>query len=151
MISVDPLLSSDTRSVCPPPRFMDRRGVRIVIAVFGWLTLAVGVVGLFVPLMPTTVFLLIALWALSQSSAPGYRWLREHPKLGHTMRAWDEQRAIPPKAKLFAIGGLVSSEGLAGFFADDNWALPVVVGVALVPVAIYIATRPSGTRDTAAS
>jgi uncharacterized protein len=122
------------------------RGGRIALAALGWMCLALGVVTLFLPLLPTTVFLLVALWALSQSSAPGYRWLREHPRLGPTMREWDDHGVIPPRAKVLAITGLISSEAVIGFFADDNWAVAAIVGIVSVPVAIYIGTRPSNHR-----
>ena len=75
----------------------DRPAVRVVLAVLGWISLALGIVTLFVPLFPTTVFLLIALWALSQSSSRGYVWLRDHPRLGPSMREWDEHGVLAPR------------------------------------------------------
>lgn len=128
---------------------LDRRGVRVALAVLGWVSLALGVVTLFVPLFPTTIFLLLAVWALSQSSSPGYHWLRAHPKLGPTMREWDEHGVIAPRAKMLAISGLVSSEGAVGFFSADDWTMPAILGVVLVLVALYIATRPSDHTDHA--
>ena len=128
---------------------LDRRGVRVALAVLGWVSLALGVVTLFVPLFPTTIFLLLAVWALSQSSSPGYHWLRAHPKLGPTMREWDEHGVIAPRAKMLAISGLVSSEGAVGFFSADDWTMPAILGVVLVLVALYIATRPSDYTDQA--
>lgn len=143
--SITPNVSSDRLMA----NLLDRRGVRVVLAVLGWVSLALGVVTLFVPLFPTTIFLLLALWALSQSSSPGYHWLREHPKLGPTMREWDEHGVIAPRAKMLAISGLVSSEGVVGFFSADDWTMPAILGVVLVLVAFYIATRPSGHTDQA--
>jgi hypothetical protein len=125
---------------------LESRGGRLALAGLGWMCLTLGVVTLFLPLLPTTVFLLVALWALSQSSAPGYRWLREHPRLGPTMREWDDHGVIPPRAKVLAITGLISSEAVIGFFADDNWVVAAIVGIVTVPVAIYIGTRPSNHR-----
>ena len=133
----------------PMASLLDRRGVRIALAVLGWVSLVLGVVTLFVPLFPTTIFLLLAVWALSQSSSPGYHWLRAHPKLGPTMREWDEHGVIAPRAKMLAISGLVSSEGAVGFFSADDWTMPAVLGVVLVLVALYIATRPSDHTDPA--
>lgn len=151
MAAMDPLLMPTSGPVRrAAPGVLETRGGRLVLAALGWVCLALGIVTLFLPLLPTTVFLLIALWALSQSSAPGYRWLREHPRLGPTMREWDDHGVIPPRAKVFAITGLVSSEGIVGFFADDNWLIAVIVGLVTVPVAVYIATRPSNHADRAA-
>ena len=122
---------------------LDWRGVRMVLALIGWASLGLGILTLFVPLFPTTIFLLLALWALSQSSSPGYLWLRNHPKLGPAMREWDEYGVIAPRAKLFAIAGLASSGGTMSFLADENWTMRAVVGVVLMAIACYIATRPS--------
>lgn len=133
----------------PMSSLLDRRAVRIMLAVLGWVSLALGVVTLFVPLFPTTVFLLLAVWALSQSSSPGYHWLREHPKLGPTMREWDEHGVIAPRAKLLTIFSLASSEGAVGFISADDWTMPAILGVVLVFVALYIATRPSDHIDQA--
>ena len=133
----------------PMSGLLDRRGMRVALAVLGWVSLALGVVTLFVPLFPTTIFLLLAVWALSQSSSPGYHWLRRHPKLGPTLREWDEHGVIAPRAKMLAISGLISSEGAVGFFSADDWTMPAILGVVLVLVALYIATRPSDHTDQA--
>jgi uncharacterized membrane protein YbaN (DUF454 family) len=133
----------------PMSSLLDRRGVRIALAVLGWVSLALGVVTLFVPLFPTTIFLLLAVWALSQSSSPGYHWLRAHPKLGPTMREWDEHGVIAPRAKVLAIASLASSVSLFGYFNGGNWALPAIFGVVMLVVAVYIATRPSNRPDQA--
>jgi uncharacterized protein len=59
------------------------------------------------------------------------------------MREWDDHGVIPPRAKVLAITGMISSEAMIGFFADENWLVAVLTGMITVPVAIYIATRPS--------
>lgn len=147
MASMDPVTITISPARATTPSVFETRAARMVLAVLGWFCLALGIVTLFLPLLPTTAFLMLALWALSQSSAPGYRWLREHPRLGPTLREWDDHGVIAPRAKVFAITGMVLSEGVVGFFADDNWLVAVIAGVALVPVAIYIATRPSDLGD----
>jgi hypothetical protein len=143
MASMDPSMFPASPPRRATPSVFETPAARVVLALIGWLCLALGVVTVFLPLLPTTVFLLIALWALSQSSAPGYRWLREHPRLGPTMREWDDHGVIPPRAKVLAITGMISSEALVGFLADENWLVAVITAIVTVPVAIYIATRPS--------
>lgn len=125
----------------------DRPAVRLVLAVLGWISLVLGVATLFVPLFPTTVFLLIALWALSQSSSRGYHWLRKHPRLGPSMREWDEHGVIAPRAKVLAIAGLASSVGMFSYVNGGSWAVPAIFGLAMLAVAVYIATRPSNRPD----
>jgi uncharacterized membrane protein YbaN (DUF454 family) len=89
----------------------------------GWQSLALcsigaGTAGIFLPLLPTTPFLLVAAWAASRSSPELHRWLHEHPHLGSYLRAWREERAIPRRAKYVALSlFLISWMGL--------WMLPL--------------------------
>ena len=123
-------------------KLRDTRGVRLLLAMFGWANLALGVVGLFVPVMPTLVFLLIALWALSESSAPGYEWLRQHPTFGETLRAWDDEGALPRPAKLLSVSGLVSSGAFVAVFGDPDWTWSLAMAALMLAAGIYIITRP---------
>ena len=75
---------------------------RVALAAFGWLNVGLGVLGMMLPVMPTTVFLLIALWAFSKSSIRFHHWLYYHPRLVRTIPAWHAHGVIPARAKLFA-------------------------------------------------
>ena len=85
-----------------------------MISRLAWRTLAYGCIGLgtaglVVPLLPTTPFLLVAAWAAPKGSPRLARWLWEHPRLGPTLHAWREQRAVPRRAKRLAWGLLAAS------------------------------------------
>lgn len=121
--------------ICAPARY--------VLMALGWVNVALGILGLFLPLMPTTVFLLIALWLFSKSSARFHRWLYDHPRLGGPLRAWHAHRAIPVSAKRAAIGMMSLSWLIVVLFVADNWLLPCVLALILVPVGGYILRRPS--------
>jgi uncharacterized membrane protein YbaN (DUF454 family) len=123
-------------------KLRDTRGVRLLLAVFGWVNVSLGLVGLFVPVLPTTVFLLIALWALSESSAPGYQWLRQHPTFGATLREWDDRGALPRPVKFLTLSGLVSSAVFVALFADTDWTWSLAMAAILLAAGIYIITRP---------
>jgi uncharacterized protein len=110
---------------------------------FGWLNVALGAIGVVVPGLPTTVFLLIALWAFSKSSERFRLWLYDHKIFGPPIRDWHEHRVIPPRAKFMALAMMsLSVAGLAVFVASSA-LLPVLVASAMAPVAIFIVTRPS--------
>ena len=130
-------LSPDEKDivVCAP--------ARTGLLLLGWFNIGLGVLGTVLPVMPTTVFLLIALWAFSKSSLRFHRWLYEHPSLGRTIREWHEHRVIPVRAKMMAVGMMTSSLIYVTLYVADGWALPLVLAMALGAVAIFILSRSS--------
>lgn len=115
---------------------------RIAWRAAGLLSLAVGLVGIVVPLLPTTVFLLIAAFCFSRGSERLLRWLLDHPTLGPPIRDWREHGAISRRAKVraaIAMGLVVVITAVAGAPA----IVLVVQVVVLVFVAAFVLTRPS--------
>jgi uncharacterized membrane protein YbaN (DUF454 family) len=127
-------VKDDERLVCAPARYL--------LMTLGWFNVGLGGIGLFVPLMPTTVFLLIALWLFSKSSVRFQRWLYDHPKLGATLRAWHTHRAIPTLAKLAALVMMSVSWMIVALFVADDWLLPAGLALILAPIGAFIASRP---------
>ena len=108
----------------------------------GLVATALGIVGLFVPLMPTTGFLLIAAWAFARSSPRLEAWLRGHPSLWPLIVDWEERRAIPVKAKVLAVAGMSLSLAIM-WRAGVATAWLAVTAVVLAAIAGWIVTRPS--------
>lgn len=77
--------------------------VKSVYIIFGSLSLALGIVGIFIPLLPTTPLLLLAAALYFRSSPQLYEWLLNHPKLGTYIRNFREYNAIPLRAKIVSI------------------------------------------------
>jgi len=110
--------------------------------VLGWSCVALGVLGAFLPLLPTTVFLLIAAWAFARSSPRWHRWLREHPRFGHLVRGWEEHHAMPRRAKRVAWATLGASYLFtATLLGPFSWSA-IIGGICIAGVAIYIAHIP---------
>lgn len=108
----------------------------------GFSCIALGVIGAFVPLMPTTVFLLIAAWAFARSSPRWHRWLREHARFGEAVRHWEDHHAMPRRAKRVALIMLVVSYAVtATIFGPLSWAA-VIGGLCIAGVALYIVHIP---------
>ena len=122
--------------------------------VLGWVCVALGVLGAFLPLLPTTVFLLIAAWAFSRSSQRWHRWLREHAHFGEVVRSWEEHHAMPRRAKRVAFLALAASYAFTAYLLGPfSWGA-IIGGVCIAAVAIYIAHIPvlnKGTEQTARS
>ncbi len=108
----------------------------------GWLCVGLGILGALLPLMPTTVFLLIAAWAFSRSSPRWHRWLREHPRFGHLVRCWEEHRAMPAHAKRLAWGAMALSWAITAVVFGPFSPAALICGLCLLGVACYIARLP---------
>lgn len=87
----------------------------------GFASLALGLVGLVLPLLPTAPFLLLAGFCFSRGSQRWERWLLTHPRFGPPVRAWREHRAVPRRAKLLAIAMMACSSIGAWWLLPAPW------------------------------
>jgi uncharacterized membrane protein YbaN (DUF454 family) len=110
---------------------------------FGWLSLALGFVGIFLPLLPTTPFVLLAAFFFSKGSKRLHRWLREHPRFGRYVRDWEEEQVIPPVGKYAGTIMMVPSVGYAVATRDIPPLLELLMLATLVAVLWFIWSRPS--------
>ena len=101
-----------------------------------------GAAGIFLPLLPTTPFLLVAAWAAPKGSPRLDAWLRQHPRFGPVLRAWREEGAVPTRAKWLACALMSLSWVLMLVTAPSPW-VPVVTGLLFIAVAAYVCTRPA--------
>jgi uncharacterized membrane protein YbaN (DUF454 family) len=124
------------------------RARRIAYIALGAICVGLGVVGAMLPVLPTTPFLLVALWAFSSSSQRLERWLLEHPRFGPRLVAWRRDRAVPLPVKLTAWGSMVASLSIMIATGAPPIAL-VGAGSVMAVGAIYIARCPSRPRRAA--
>lgn len=109
----------------------------------GWLCLGLGFLGVIMPILPTTPFLLVALWAFSRSSPELADKIRNHKTFGPLVRGWQDHGVIPPLGKLVAVV-MMSAMGyyLVAISGLPLWA-SLLACATLLAVAAYIITRPS--------
>lgn len=116
---------------------------KIIYLIAGHLFLTLGIVGAFLPILPTTPFLLLAAYCYSQSSSKLHTWLRNQKYLGPPLRDWEEKKVIRMKAKALATFMI----SLVLFFRIPYLAIPIVLKIfiflILIAVLIFIWTRPS--------
>ncbi|MGQ4879540.1 YbaN family protein [Billgrantia sp. LNSP4103-1] len=110
-----------------------------------WISFSLGVVGVFVPLMPTTCFMLLAVWAASRGSPRFALWIREHPRFGPTVLAWEGERAIPRHAKWIA-GIMLAFSIVVLLMALSLVWLKLMLTTGLALLGVWIATRPEPGR-----
>ena len=109
----------------------------------GWLFFALGAIGAVLPVMPTTVFMLMSLWAFSKSSQRFHDWLYNHRTFGPPLQQWTQNHIIPLKAKLTAIFFMTCS--MAYLLAYSTAPIWVIASAAALMIygAIFILTKPS--------
>jgi uncharacterized membrane protein YbaN (DUF454 family) len=90
---------------------------KITFLAVGWIFLFIGVIGIFVPLLPTTPFLLLAAYFFNRSSDKFHLWLLNHQVLGPPIRNWVEKRVISRQSKLIASVVITSSMIFVGMSA----------------------------------
>jgi uncharacterized membrane protein YbaN (DUF454 family) len=89
----------------------------------GLFFVGLGVVGAFLPLLPTVPFLLLALFCFARSNPAWEQRLLDHPRYGPPLRQWRERRAIPRRAKIAALGTMALSVGITAATAGWPWLL----------------------------
>lgn len=107
----------------------------------GLLSLAVGIVGLFVPLLPTTCFVLLAAYCFSKSSDKLYQRLIQHPKFGPTILSWQKYRVIQVPVKCWA-STMISISALIIWFQPLSIVIKVTVSVFLLLLFLFIWSCP---------
>lgn len=120
------------------------RPMRLMLQAFGGCCLVLGIAGVILPGLPGTVFLLLALWAFSKSSARLHLWLFNHPRFGAPLRAWHARRAIPRAAKCMALGMMTVSFAALFWIGGGLTPAAAIAGATMAAVGIWIATRPDG-------
>jgi len=133
----------------PRPAVPEQRRARIVrwlLIVAGALSLALALVGMVLPLLPTVPFLLLTAACWSRASPRWHRWLLARPRLGPVIARWERERTVPRRAKLTAIALIVPSMAASIWLVRNHAWLPwVLAGVAVLVILFILRLRE--TRD----
>jgi hypothetical protein len=111
--------------------------MKLFYNVAGALAVLLGVLGIFLPLLPTTPFLLLASWCFARGSTRLHRWLLTHPLFGDYLRNFEAGRGIPLRAKIVATVLLWSSLLLAMRRFDEP-AIPALLALTGAGVSLYL-------------
>jgi len=117
---------------------LGRTGFRVL----AYLSAAVAVVGVVLPLLPTTPFVLLAAYFASKGSPAFAQWLEGHPRFGPAIEQWRHRRAIPARAKILACSMMAVSWTILLLLGFPVMVL-TISGLCLLGVATYMVTRPS--------
>lgn len=117
--------------------------LRWILICCGWLSIAGGVIGIFLPLVPTVPFLLLAAACFARSSGRFHTWLVEHGYLGPLIRDYLNGSGIPSRARRMAIGMVwVSFPASTFLFVQVFWLKIMLMSIAAV-ITLYLLSLPT--------
>lgn len=114
--------------------------MRLAYLSVGILAIALGVIGIFLPIMPTVPFMLLAAFCFARSNPEWERRILDHPRFGPPIRAWRERGAIGRPGKIAAVLGLSGSAVMGLVLIEGPWRFaPLAIAVTC---GAWIVTRP---------
>jgi len=122
--------------------------VRYAFAALGTLFLLLGIIGAFLPVLPTTPFLLLATACYARSSRRFYNWLMNHPAFGPLIIEWRTYRSIPWRIKLVAVATMIVTFGSSILFVIKDGRLQLAMTAFGLAMAIWLYRRPSRDRPS---
>lgn len=121
--------------------------MRILLICCGFICVALGFIGAFLPLIPTVPFILLAAFFFSKSSPRIYQWLINIPAFGEMIEQWNEHGSVSIKGKVAsatAIGAVIIYHA---FFSDLALELKLLISAILLSVVAYVLSRPLPPRE----
>ena len=112
--------------------------MKYIYSVIGFVSVLLGFIGIFLPVLPTTPFLLLAAALFFRSSPRAYKWLTEHPQLGPYIKSFREDKSIPLRIKVISVGTLWITAVHCIVFIFDTWWLKLFMGVLATCITLYI-------------
>lgn len=115
-----------------------RNWIRPLLVTFGTLFVGLGIVGIFVPVLPTTPFLLLAAACYARSSPRFYRWLLYNRWFGDYIRNYRQRKGIPLKVKVLTITLLWVTIGASAIFAVQALLIRIILVLIAIGVSIHV-------------
>ena len=120
--------------------------MKLVYKIIGISSLATGLIGVFVPLLPTTCFVLLAAWCFSKSSPRLYALIKQNRFVGQSLNDWEKHRSMPLTAQRFAISSMLLS-GLICLITIDNFVVKLSALI-LISIGIWFVSQIPTTKPT---
>ncbi|ALV93148.1 MULTISPECIES: DUF454 family protein [Pantoea] len=110
---------------------------RILLISLGWLAIVLGMLGIVLPLLPTTPFVLLAAWCFARSSPRFHHWLLWRSPFGRYIRHWQQHRAMPPGAKGRAMLLIIVTFAVSIYVVNMLW-VRIMLGVMLCALLLFM-------------
>lgn len=116
--------------------------IRVTLIAIGWLSIVLGVIGIFLPLLPTTPFLLLAAACFARSSNRFHTWLLSHPYLGDYIKLYLDGKGIPLRAKVYILVAMWITIATSFYFVAVL-AARIILPIVAICVTFYICRLPT--------
>ncbi len=126
----------------PPSTLHASKTVRWLLWLAGTVALILGIVGAFLPVLPTTPFILLAAACYAKASERFHRRLLNHPTFGPTIRNWEQYRSIAPKTKRIAVSMMTLSIGVSIYVVREHLWLQLMLATIAVSVGTWMWRLP---------
>jgi len=110
---------------------MLKQSTKLLLLVIGWLFIVLGVLGIFLPLLPTTVFILLAAYCFSRSSERFHNWLLEHKYFGEILQTYQSGLGMPRKVRRRVLCWLWLSMAISMWVVGQWWAVALLCVIGL--------------------
>lgn len=111
---------------------------RYFYLISGFLLVAIGVIGIFLPVLPTTIFLILASACFVKSSPKANEWLRNHRILGMYVKNYQDKSGLTVRAKIFNIAFLWTMILLSAFYLTDEFYIKIILLLIAAGVTIHL-------------
>lgn len=124
---------------------MPAKRLRMAYLVLAYVATVLGIAGIFLPLLPTTPFLLVAVWAASRGSQRLHDWIYGQPRFAKLLNDWHQQGAVPTSAKLLATAMMIASLSFLAW-SGYHWGFLLAMGLMFLLLGTFLWTRPNPLR-----
>jgi len=128
-------------------RKIPKRLGKLALILVGHFSAALGILGIFIPLLPTTPFLLLAAACYARSSERVYIWLINNKWLGNYIENYREKKIIPLKVKVLSLSLLWITIGFSIFFVVNIFLLRVILILIVIGVSIHVLSFRTSNND----
>jgi uncharacterized protein len=133
----------DSEQAAQKPSAWPATWARFGFFALGWVFFGLGFAGALLPGLPTTVFMILALWAFSRSSQRFHDWLYHHRIFGPSLQRWHRDRVIPRGVKAIAFSAMAVSMYCMVALAQLSWWIVFATALVMAVGVVYIARCPS--------
>jgi len=116
--------------------------MRLIYYLLGFIFLSLGILGIFLPILPTTPFVLLAAYCFSRSSERMYRWLQENRVFGPAILQWQQHRSMTPRTKKRALLLIIISFSITIVFFVELFYLRFLLSLIAIVLISFLIRLP---------